>query len=133
LKIKVKFETYVQLHKILTGLNPKAIWELKRDGKNETIDSWLTDEKMPIEFKNWLNKWDNQLDNDYHKILANCLNISYNKPIFTSRKEIAEYFLSEDNREYASILFGLLDKKDVSNIIWKLLEPKFNDVFRADD
>jgi len=132
LKVKIKELTYCTLHKIITGLNPKAIWELKRDGKNETIDSWLNDKIMPIEFKNWLNKWDDQLSNDFYKILMTAESIFNKQPKTNSRKEIATYFLQGENKEYSSILFGLLDGKDVSQTIWRMIEPKFNDVFRED-
>lgn len=133
LKVKFKQITYCQLHKIITALNPKAIWELLRDGKDQTIIDWLVDERMPIEFKTWLNKWDDQLIGDFNKIERAAKEIFKNRPVTENRKEIALYFLYGNNKEYSSLLFALLDGKAISPIIWKLLEPKAADVFRAED
>jgi RNA ligase len=54
IKVKVKFEEYVRLHKILTGLNVHSVWELLRDGKSATIDEWIADARMPETFKAWV-------------------------------------------------------------------------------
>lgn len=131
-KVKIKFETYCQLHRILTGLNPHTIWEMHRDGKNEELLAWAADEIIPTEFKAWLNKWNLQLTNDYYKILFVAQRILDRKPSGGTRKDIAAFFLQTDHKYYASILFGLLDGKDVSETIWKLIEPKSTDTFRED-
>ena len=133
LKVKFKQLTYVALHRIITNLNPKAIWELLRDGKEQTINEWLIDKRMSSEFKNWLNKWNKQLHNDFNEIEKSVKIIFNNKPISENRKEIVLYFTSENNKEYSSLLFSLFDGKEISSLIWKKIEPKFADVYRAED
>src|SRR5208337_1932600 len=49
-KVKVKFAEYVRLHRILTGLNPKGIWELLANGTCTMVDLILADQKMPVGF-----------------------------------------------------------------------------------
>src|SRR6202795_4064115 len=46
-KVKVKFAEYVRLHRILTGLNPKTVWEMLSQNQSEAIDKLLADPKMP--------------------------------------------------------------------------------------
>src|SRR5271155_5375839 len=53
-KVKVKFAEYVRLHRVLTGLNPKAIWELLEAKQEASITALLADEKMPEGFREWL-------------------------------------------------------------------------------
>jgi len=132
LKVKLKFENYCELHRILTGLNPRSIWELKKESKDDEISSWLTDPKMPSGFITWLRKWNSQLDGDYYTILTDAQRIFDRMPVFSTRKDIARYFLQSDHKYYSAILFGLLDGKDVSNTIWKLIEPKSTETFRED-
>ena len=132
LKIKIKFENYCQLHRIVTGLNPRSIWELKRDGKYTQITDWLLDPKMPEEFKSWLEKWNKQLCIDYEDILLKAETIFSSTPKNLSRKETALFFLNEDNKKYAKLLFALLDGHSIAPLILKMIEPKATDTFRAD-
>jgi RNA ligase len=132
LKVKCKFTTYCQLHRILTGLNPKSVWEMKRDGKDDELQAWLDDPKIPEGFKTWLSAWLAQFDKDVFTIFGNASRIYGARPKTDNRKEIAEFFLQDENRRYAPISFGLLDGKDVTDMIWKMVKPKSTDVFRED-
>src|SRR6185369_6937033 len=64
-KVKVKFAEYVRLHRILTGLNPKAIWELLAKKAGASVDLLLQDSKMPEGFKSWLRGWVEELRRRY--------------------------------------------------------------------
>ena len=132
LKVKAKFETYCRLHKVVTGLNPKTIWELFRDGNTAQIEVWLADEKMPPNFIVWLKSWTAQLRNDYQTILDKAQAIFASCPKFETRKDFALYFLQPENKAYAAILFELLDGKEPQSTIWKMIQPKFSDTFRVD-
>ncbi|MBI3964138.1 MAG: T4 RnlA family RNA ligase, partial [Chloroflexi bacterium] len=50
LRVKVKLDEYVRLHRLLTGLSPKHVWELRRDGAN--LDAVL--DRVPDEFYAWV-------------------------------------------------------------------------------
>jgi len=139
LKVKVKFDEYVRLHKILTGLNVRSVWELLRDGQMETVNGWLSDARMPDTFKTWVKGVVLSLTEKYEAIY-NAVNVIYvNRPQldpFTpykeSRKKMAEYFTMEQNRKYSGLLFGLLDGKKIDTMIWKMVEPSGDSVFRVD-
>ena len=138
MKIKVKFAEYVRLHRILTGLNPKAIWELLSEKSEDTVYLWLNDEKMPDEFKKWLSGWVNQLKAKYEDIHERA-KIAFNLrpreeelgrgPLL--RKAQAIYFLKSP--DLAHVCFAMLDGKEYSGTIWRQLKPKATDTFKADD
>lgn len=126
-RVKVKFEEYTRLHRILTGMNEKAVWEMLKDGKS--FDDIL--ENVPDEFMVWLKK----MIDEYNMRYAGYECIYKN--IFASLKEIGW----KDRKEFAqkavlfedtSILFAMLDNRDYSDIIWKRLKPsgdvKFKDI-----
>jgi RNA ligase len=128
LKVKIKFQDYCRLHKIITGLNARSIWELLRDNQVETLYAWLQNEKMPQDFKIWLKECMSGLTTQYAKILKHVDTIYLNRPLLTgnhktNRKKMAEYFMQEEHRSYSSWLFGLLDGKDISTMIWRSIEP----------
>ena len=108
-RVKVKGEEYVRLHKIVTELSEKVIYEYVSSGKN--IESLI--KNVPDEFYDWVKDTENKFINCYNKILQECKNV-YKE--FGNRKECAEYFLKQKHPE---ILFKMLDKKDFSKYIWK--------------
>lgn len=139
IKVKVKFETYCQLHKILTNLNAHSIWELLRDEKSQTISDWLKDENMPDTFKKWvktvwfslIGKFENILTEANHRYVSRPMTDPF-MPYKESRKIMAQYFTLEENRKYSGLLFGMLDKKNIDKSIWKMIEPTGSDVFLVD-
>lgn len=121
-RVKVKFDEYVRLHRIITGVSNVAIWEYLSEGKS--FDELL--EKVPDEFYNWVKKTASELTVNFNNILDEC------KTVFkelNTRKETALYF---QNQKHPSVLFYLLDKKDPNIVIWKLIKPKFQKPFRND-
>jgi RNA ligase len=143
LKIKVKFADYVRLHRILTGLNPKAIWEMLEAGQNEAIDAILTDPTMPAPFIAWFGGWVEQLRSRYDAMERAALDV-FNSRHFKGqwatppskealamvRKATALYF--QKTPELCSILFAMLDGKNYTPIIWDRLKPKATDTFKKD-
>lgn len=129
LKVKVKFNEYVRLHRILTGLNPKAIWELLAKNQTATVSLWLEDSKMPESFKTWLRGWVNQLQARYADIEAQAKTVFAARPD-GSRKEDAIYFLQTPALK--GILFQMLDGRTYAETIWDMIKPKATDVFKAE-
>jgi RNA ligase len=142
LKVKVKFEEYVRLHRILTGLNPRAIWEMLvppemlvrqqvtdttvAEKRRASVDSILADPKMPVGFIEWFGGWVNHLRSEYKRIESEALAVFNKRPAGlggVDRKTLALYFKAAAP-ELASICFALLDGKDYEHIIWKQLKPR---------
>lgn len=119
-RVKIKQDDYVALHKIVTGLTPRRIWESMKEGKN------LQDlcEIVPDEWHDWLRKtyqvlldayWDT-----YTAISIQFHEVEFHFQSSATRKEFALYVKDMPN---AGLLFALLDGKDISEKVWDLVRP----------
>jgi RNA ligase len=122
-RVKVKFEEYVRLHRILTKISTVNIWEFL--SSNEPFDAIL--EKVPDEFYDWVKRVVAELTTEYEAIDNYCK--QHYKELAT-RKETAIYF---QTLQHSSILFAMLDGYDYSPMIWKKLRPKYEKPFRMDE
>jgi RNA ligase len=135
--VKVKFSEYVRLHRILTGLNPKAIWEMLAEGQDTAIDAILADSTMPKSFIEWFSGWVEQLRARYKEIEYRAQDVYTHRPIISlgtdvklARKTAAQYFTRTP--DLSSILFAMLDGREYAGIIWDKLKPKGNETFKKD-
>lgn len=125
-RIKIKGDEYVRLHKIITNISNRDIWEYLKDGKPlyEII------EKVPDEFYNWVKETKKSLvtqfetiEKEYkwiYKIICRADGIS-------DRKVFADY---AKRYKHPSILFSMYDNKDYKQIIWKLIYPDYSKPFK---
>lgn len=114
-RIKIKGKEYVRLHKIVSNLSEKLIFELLVE--NKSIESVL--ENIPDELFDWAKKVQEKFIDKYNQILDTC---KKDYKILKNRKETALYF---SNKKYPKVLFSMLDKKDTDKIIWKIVEKEF--------
>lgn len=119
LRYKVKFAEYVRIHRIITQVSTISIWEYLKEGKslNELI------ERVPDEFYDWVKKTNAALMDAYHAIEAQA---KADFKILETRKETALYFMQ---CKYPTVLFNMLDKRDYSQAIWKMLRPPYSRPF----
>lgn len=128
LRVKIKSEEYCRLHKLVTGLSNKSIWELLKDGKN--LEDSL--QHVPDEFYDWAKETRNQFIINYNSIEHSCSVIVDNAKKFETRKEVAEFFKGEATRDYLGVCFAIYDDKEYADLIWKMLKPKYSKPFRED-
>lgn len=126
LRVKLKYEEYRRLHKIVTGINSKIIWEMLKEDKNfeEILD------RVPDEFYDWVKHTKNIVQEKYENIMKLAEN---KKEIIKnlSRKQQAERILQDCNR-YSGVVFSLLDNRydKAKEISWKLSRPENDTPFR---
>lgn len=118
-RCKVKFDEYVRLHRIITGVSNIAIWEYLSEGKS--FDELL--EKVPDEFYSWVKQTQEILVEEFDNILLECKSVFKE---FETRKETALYFQTQ---KFPSVLFGMLDGKNINKNIWGIIRPKFSKPF----
>lgn len=114
-RVKIKFEEYVRLHRILTQFSTVDIWECL---SGETSLQALL-ENVPDEFFEWVKKVESDLKKQFQAIEENCKN--YYK-VLETRKETAFYFLAHPHKD---VLFNMLNEKDYTKTIWRKIKPKF--------
>jgi len=127
--MKIKGEEYKRLHRILTNISNRDIWEYLKDGK--PLDEIL--DKVPDEFYNWVKETKYTLETDYSKIENEYIwiyKILSRDEKINGRKIFAEYALKY---KHPSILFSMYDNRDYKNIIWKILYPNYSKPFKKDD
>jgi RNA ligase len=121
--MKIKFEEYVRLHRILTGVTSRLIWEYLRDGTefNEILNN------VPDEFYDWVKLTKKGLTDRFKEIKGKVYEIFDEAPIYATRKEIAEW--AKTKKGYTFYLFKLLDLESLDPLIWKNLKPKHETPF----
>ena len=119
-RIKIKFAEYVRLHRIITQVSSKTIWEHLRD--NHSLDDLL--DKVPDEFYTWVRTTIDEFWEDFRNIEAEA-KAEYKE--MEDRKATAFYF---QTCKHPAILFKMYEKRAYDAIIWKMLKPKFERPFR---
>ncbi|MDX6187885.1 RNA ligase [Flavobacterium sp. Fl-318] len=118
-RVKIKFEEYLRLHRIITQVSNLNIWEYLRT--NQSMEEVL--ERVPDEFFDWVKQTKTDLENKYAVIEKQC---QKDFKVLESVKETALYFLT---CKHPSILFSMLKNRDYSPIIWKMIRPTFEKPF----
>lgn len=118
LRVKIKHSEYVRLHKLITGINARHIWEiLKEDGDLAPIL-----DRIPDELYQWIDSTAAGLRDEFKAQLGAAESVFDQRPPTDDRRELAEYF--KRSGANTSVLFSLLDGKPVDDLIWKSLRPE---------
>ncbi len=115
-RCKIKFENYVELHRKLSNISEKAVWELiceKRDVK-EFLDI------IPDEFHKQVKQWYWGIMLNFSNTEIRVRNKFYQLPEFETRKDFALAIKDDSDK---AMLFKLLDNKDIYDDICKLIKP----------
>lgn len=118
-RVKLKYEQYFALHKIMTGCTEHRVWEYLRE--NKSLTEFLSG--TPDEFFNLVTSWQEGLTKKYQETLTKATEIF--KTIYVpdeTRKEFAMKALQ--HKPLSSILFKMLEIKPYETIMWDLIEPK---------
>lgn len=137
LRVKIKYETYCRLHKLLTQTSPKAIWEILSEGKD--IESILVE--CPEEFKQWANGQASAIEDSYWRLMR--LTREAYDGYFTLFRPKLDDFEPLDRRHFAEyakgfleltpLIFAMLDKKNLRPLIFRMIKPRGDlKTFKAD-
>jgi RNA ligase len=120
-RVKIKYEEYVALHRIVTGLNARVVWEVLAAGG--TLDKLV--EELPDEFHGWVADVaaalrdevaarSAEIESAYEAIVAGL-------PSGWGRKEFA---LVAARHELRGPLFNRLDDRDYQPYLWQRARPE---------
>lgn len=142
-RVKVKFDEYVRLHRLVTGITARRIWDMLRHG--ESLEDLK--QRVPEEFLDWVNTTEANLKSDFNSIrrtvMADYLMVvnwvefeigdGTGRLDRTSReyRKVFAKFAKKD--KYADMLFSLLDGKPYEENVWKLIKPEAEKPFREDE
>ena len=124
MRMKIKGEEYVRLHRILTNFSTKDIWELLRSG--EDFGPFL--ERVPDEFDEWVRDTIADLQAQFDTIKSD-MEAEFGELI--DRKEFANKI---ENNPLRSLLFKRLNSysPQLDDMIWKMIKPKYEKPFKKD-
>jgi RNA ligase len=129
LKVKIKMADYVRLHRIVTGMNARSLWEIFKSGGS--LD-FLKD--TPLHVQEWVDLWGVRLSDQYHDIENSIKKLFMERPIYddnfdkrVNRGIQASWFFDQGQPELKSLFFALLDGKDINGMIWDMIEPQGDD------
>lgn len=123
--VKLKQADYVELHRIVTNLSPKTIWEMLQRG--ETVNSIAA--PLPDEFHGYVEKIGGELNDRFFEI-ALTVTIEFSRIKSKLREgdgiEISRRAWAEEIKKstYPGLMFMRLDGKDTTDAIWKLIKPR---------
>lgn len=128
-RVKVKLAEYLRLHRVITGLSERTVWELLRSGQG--TDALRRD--LPEEMRMWLDGVEGALRERFaayegrvRDALAAIAARGLDAADRAQRKEVAALIVRDYPRERA-VLFAALDAKNVRDRIWRELEPTNRD------
>ena len=127
MRMKIKGDEYVRLHRILTNFSTKDIWELLKNG--EPLEPFL--DRVPDEFDAWVKEVVKDIQIRFENIVKD-----YNTIFWSIYDDDKKVFAERAKRyPHPSLLFALYDKKNKSayDYVWKLLKPKYEKPFKKDE
>ena len=126
-RMKIKGEEYVRLHKIMTEVSTKSVWEmLSNDMK---IEDFLVD--VPDEF---FDKIHNEVEKQKLKFKSHEFGVfeyysKYLKTLGTeddhNEKRFALWNIQNSPKEYVPILFSISNGRDYKRGIWNMIKPEY--------
>lgn len=130
-RLKVKYQDYLRLHRLVTNVGPKRILETLMNGWNTEVEGMMTN-STPW-FAAYFNKWKTVIETEYALIFAKsadaysrCLKASMVHDVFSNlgafRKDFAAEVSKPENKPYSGLCFALLDGKETAPIIWKMIK-----------
>ena len=139
LRLKVKLPEYLRLHKLVTGINSRRIWEVLAAG--QSLDPFL--ERVPDEFYDWVTRERDELVGKHRAlktmaqktfdqiqaILAPLRAQLHDCSMETSLRVGREYrkqfaIRATEHKQLSSLLFCLLDGGDIDALCWKQVRPE---------
>lgn len=118
-RVKIKNSEYVRLHRLITGINEKHIWEVLKEGGS--IDAII--DNVPDEFFKFVKQTSDRLKEQYQTLEDQAFDAILSCRDIEDRKEFAS-IVKTYRPELHPIIFAMKDGKPYEQRIWKQLEPK---------
>ena len=133
MRMKIKGDEYIRLHKILTNFSSVDIWRTLIDGGS--LEEFL--DRVPDEFDVWVRQTISNLSYARFSIRERCGKIHdyfrYGKygdvDPEPTKKQFAEHVMKYVDPPLRAVCFAMWDRKPYDHIIDKLIKPKYDKPF----
>ena len=137
MRMKIKGDEYVRLHRILTNVTARTVWEYLKEDK--PLDELI--ERVPDEFDKWLKQTVSNLKYNAFQVRERAgktydyfrfgkYGDRYPEP---TKKEFAEHLKQYVPPILHPICFAMWDGKPYDHMIWKIVKPKHEKPFKNDN
>lgn len=138
-RLKAKFIEYLRLHRMVTGVSPKHVWEVLSNNQTGELNEYL--KSSTPWFSAFVTKWTKALTLRYKEIenqavtrytaikssvdknVCDAFALSGTVDYAGMRKAYALKFTEGENKQYSPIMFAMLDGKPIQPVIWKMVKP----------
>ena len=128
LRLKLKREEYQRLHRIVTGVTPRRIWEMLRDGSPPVGRLFAG---TPAGFQAWARARIDEIEREFAEIAAGSRS-AHTEIMATTPADRKTFALAAAQHRHKAVLFRLYDAAPYEDIIWKLVRPGPADPFRVE-
>lgn len=129
LRLKLKREEYLRLHRIVTGVTPRRIWEMLKDG---TPPAERLFAGTPVPFQIWARTEIDRIEAKRTEIQG-ASQEAYRQIVAAVPPDDRKAFaMQAASHRYRAILFKMYDNQPYDDIVWKLVRPGPADPFRVE-
>lgn len=122
LMVKVKQEDYVRLHRLVTGLSEKVVWEhlASHDGAYDELTA-----AVPEEFWGWVDTVAGGLLDRYSAVRCDARRAYLDtiERVGTDDRKAFALDVTTHSHDWAPYAFALLDGRDIAPMVWKAIRP----------
>ena len=129
LRLKLKREEYQRLHRIVTGVTPRRVWEMLKDG-SPPVERLFAG--TPVPFQAWARTEIDKIENQRAQI-EGASREAYRQIVDAVPADDRKAFaMQAAPHRYRAILFKMYDGQPYDEIVWKLVRPGPADPFRVE-
>jgi RNA ligase len=128
LRLKLKREEYLRLHRIVTGITPRRIWQMLKDG-SPPVDRLFAG--TPAPFQAWARTEIAKIE-DQRAAIEGTSQDAYRQIVEAVPADRKGFAMLAQQQRRSAILFKMYDRQPFDDIIWKLVRPGPADPFRVE-
>ncbi|MFN8522793.1 MAG: RNA ligase [Chloroflexota bacterium] len=120
-RMKVKFSEYLRIHRLVTGVTERRVWDLLATGAYH--GSLMAG--CPEGYQKWVGRVATELRERHDSMLNEARDVMARMPALETRREQAVWI--KDQAKVPPLAFKLLDgasEEEVSELIWKFIKPE---------
>ena len=129
-RVKIKYEEYFRIHKTISNVNEKFVWEFLSQGKDiNDLNDNIPDETFQFikDTKDILWSKHVALERESIVLFSEVIDklSSENPQVETTKWMFAEEVNKPQYKKFRALLFKVWDGKSTSELIWKMIRPKY--------